>query len=65
MVNRDTDTDEPMPRVQWLGAIHVRDDGTTLHRLTGEDWTAAHQRFELLRSLAAVEEPTWQQEISA
>jgi len=65
MVDKDTDTDVPMPSVDWLGAVHIRDDGATLHTLTSEDRQAAGQRFELLRLLANVEEPVWRQEIIA
>ena len=65
MVDKETDTDLRMPSIEWLGAVHIRDDGATLHTLSGEDRHAAGQRFDLLRLLANVEEPTWRQEISA
>jgi hypothetical protein len=59
------DEDEGMPDIRWLGALHVRSDGTTLHTLTYEAWMAARDRFDLLRSLTLIPEPTWNQEIGA
>jgi hypothetical protein len=59
------DEDRDMPDIRWLGALHVRPDGTTLHTLTAAAWAAARDRFELLRSLQGVPMPDWTQEIGA
>lgn len=65
LVDNDSDTDERMPRVDALAVAHVRADGTDLHVLHPDDRVSAAQRFELLRMLRTVPEPTFQMEATA
>jgi hypothetical protein len=61
----DDGEDRDMPHVDWLGVVHIRPDAVTLHTLTRAEWEHAHERFQLLRALHLLAEPTWTQEISA
>lgn len=59
------DTDMAMPRPDALAVAHVRPDGTDLHVLTPAERVIAAQRFELLRMLRALPDPTLQMEATA
>lgn len=59
------DQDQPMPRIATLAVAHIRPDGTDLHVVPAESRRSAVQRFELLRSLKALPEPTLDMEATA
>ena len=59
------DTDQRMPRVDALAVAHIRPDGTDLHLVPPDSRTVAEHRFELLRSLKNIPEPTLEMEATA
>ena len=59
----DEDARSPVPR--WLGVLHVRPEGTSLHVVPPEARAAAAARFELLRMLRATDEPWLDLEVTA
>ena len=59
------DEDVPMPKVDALAVAHIRPDGTDLHILDDEQRQNAWHRFQLLRSLRIVEEPSFRMEAVA
>lgn len=61
----DDGTDVAMPRPDTLAVAHIRPDGTDLHIVTPAERRLAGQRFELLRALRNVPEPTFQLEATA
>jgi hypothetical protein len=59
------DADHPMPHIEALAVAHVRADGTDLHILTPPEREIARQRFEVLRMLKTIPDPTFQMEATA
>jgi hypothetical protein len=55
--------DTPMPRVDTLGVVMVRESGCELHLVPPESRQAAAERFELLRMLRNIPDPHLVQEI--
>lgn len=62
-VIEDQDFSSPFPF--WLGVLHVRPEGTSLHVVPPEARDAAAARFELLRMLRATDEPWLDLEVTA
>lgn len=59
------DDDHPMPRVDWLGVLHVQPDRTDLHTVPPDSRAAATQRFEILRALHVLDRPALTLEATA
>lgn len=59
------DADQAMPRIDTLAVAHIRPDGTDLHVVPAADRRIAVQRFELLRSLKTLPEPSLEMEATA
>lgn len=57
--------DRPMLRVDALAVAHIRPDGTDLHIVPADSRRIAAQRFDLLRSLKTLPEPTLEIEATA
>jgi hypothetical protein len=57
-------TDAPMPRVDTLGIVMVRETGCELHLVDPESRAAARARFELLRAMRELPEPGFQMEVA-
>jgi hypothetical protein len=58
------DADEPMMRVDWVGAVHVQAGFSELHTLTPDQVDAAVDRFHLLRLLANTVNPEFRLEVT-
>ena len=54
--------DKFAPRVEWVGIVHVRPDGSSLHTLDSESMQASRARFDLLRALKLQPFPTFNME---
>jgi hypothetical protein len=59
------DADEPMMRVDWVGAVHIQTGFSELHTLTDDQVEAAVDRFHLLRLLANTSNPEFQLQVTA
>ena len=57
--------DMALPRPDAIAVAHIRPDGTDLHLVPPAERHLAGQRFELLRALKNLSEPTFQQEATA
>jgi hypothetical protein len=55
------DEDIPAPRIDTLGIIHIRPDGTALHLLDDEQRHVASERFAVLRMLRTLDDPRFRQ----
>lgn len=59
------DEDRPMPRMQWLGAVHIQPDTVDLHILPADQLHAATARVELLRMLYGIAQPAFALQVGA
>lgn len=57
--------DMAMPRPDALAVAHIRPDGTDLHVVPAPEWGVAARRFELLRMLRTIPDPSLDLEATA
>jgi hypothetical protein len=56
--------DRPMPRVEWVGAVHIQPDMSELHILPEDQARAAADRFTILRLLALTADPEFRRDVA-